>query len=205
LVKSDGFDNVCGVWSDTSGYYEIFLPERTYNCFYVNDGNYRSTSLEAWAWHIIVEEDQRLDFSIGTGEVYNMHVWPNNGGSSTFFISFRPMVLWHTNSTDDKRLINDKEFKLVNISPDLGINDLSVTINGKQTEISSIQMYYETGTDWAMPAYLIQVRRLMPCFGKQTIQVRYEKTIEKEGKMVTQSSMGYFQFYPNYFGLSDFN
>lgn len=203
LIKSEGFNDISGVWSDASGYYEIYLPERTYNCFYVNDGNYKLSTLEAWAWHMIIDEDQKLDFRIGTGEVYNLNAWSNNGGFGSFFISFRPMVLFKDTSYIQE--INNKEFKLLDISPDLDVKDITVTINGKQTEIYTLQKYFESGKDRAMPAYLIQVRRLPPCLGKQTIQVEYEKIIEKGGKKSFQNSMGYFQFYLNFYGFSDFN
>lgn len=157
LIKASGFQNVSGTWSDDEGNYEICLPERTYNCFYVNDGNYKSTTLEAWAWNIIMDEDQKLDFKIGTGEVYNLNAWYNNGGGSTFFISFRPMVLFYNNSGDNKQEINHKTFNLIDISPDLDINDLTVTINGKKTDLYSLQKYFETGyPNQAMPAYQLR-------------------------------------------------
>jgi hypothetical protein len=203
MIYPDAFQDACGVWSDSDGYYEIYLPERTYNCFYVNDGNYKLSTLEAWAWHMIMDQDQELDFKIGTGEVYNLNAWSNNGGFGSIFISFRPMVL--SKDTSYIQEINNKEFKFLDISPDLDIKDITVAINGKQTEIYSMQKYFETGKDRAMPAYLIQVRRLSPCFGKQTIRVEYDKTIKKDGKEIFQNSMGYFQFYVNFFGLSDFN
>lgn len=197
LISASSFEDVSGVWSDANGDYEIDLPERTYNCFYINDGKYKSTTLEAWAWNIVMDEDQKLDFKIGTGEVYNLNVWSNNGGGNAFFISFRPMVLFHNNTGDNRQEINQKAFKLINISPDLDIKDLTVTINGKRAELISLQKYFETGySDQAMPAYLIQVRKSAPYLCKQTIRVEYEKTIEKDNKKVFQNSMGYFQLYP---------
>jgi len=205
LVKPDGFDNVSFVWSDPEGYYEISLPERTYNSFYVNDGNYRLNTLEAWAWHIIADKDQTLDFKIGTGEVYNLNVWPNNGGAGTFFISFRPMVLFHNNKDGAKTTFNEKEYNLTDISPELGIDDIIVRINDKPAEILTVQKIFETGINWVMPSYIIQVRRIMPCFGKQSVMVEYNKTILKESKILPQTSMGYYQFYVNFYGLSDFN
>ncbi len=201
LVKPDAFSNVCGVWTDSSGYYEIYLPERTYNCFYVNDGNYKFSTLEAWAWHMIIDEDQCLDYKIGTGEVYNLNVWVNNGGFGTYFISFRPMVLFHNNKIEYEQLINNKKYKITNISPDLKTKDITVKINGKETGIYSMQRFFETGDNEAMPSYLIQVRRNYPRFGKQTIMVEYDKTIEIDGKKINQNSMGYFQFYLNFEGF----
>ena len=142
-VKPDAFEDVSAVWSDADGYYEITLPERTYNNFYVNDGNYKTTTLEAWSWHMIVDEDLKLDYKIGTGEVYNLSVWPNNGGFNSLLLSFRPMVLGDRSNVNSKMILNDKEFNLLNISPDLDIEDMKITINGKQTEIYSLQEYFE--------------------------------------------------------------
>jgi hypothetical protein len=204
-VKPDAFEDASSVWSDNQGYYEITLPERTYNCFYVNDGNYKSTTLEAWAWHMIIDKDQELDFKIGTGEVYNLNVWPNNGGYNSLLLSFRPMVLGDRSNINSNITINDKQFNLINIAPVLDIKDMKITINGNQAEIYSMQKYFETGKDMAMPAYMIQIRRLAPTFGKQTIRVEYDKSIELNGRKIFQNSMGYFQFNANYSGSSVFN
>ena len=208
LIKPDDFNTVCGVWSDENGYYEIYLPERTYNSFYINDGIYKLSTLEAWAWHIIIDDDQRLDYKIGTGEVYNLNVWVNNGGGGgAYFISFRPMVLSHNNENEKyERLINNNKFNVTDISPDLEIKDITVKINGKDTEIYSLQSYFETSRkNYAMPSYLMQVRQPFSCFGKQTIMVEYDKTIEIDGKKINHNSMGYFQFYLNFEGLSKYN
>jgi hypothetical protein len=204
LVKPDAFEDAYGIWSDGKGYYEIELPERVYNAFYVNDGNYKSTTLEAWSWHMIIDNEQQLDYKIGTGEVYNLHVWPNNGGYNSLFVSFRPMVLGDKDSLHTNQIINNKDFNLVDISPKLDIRDFNITINGEEAEIFSLQEYFETGKDIAMPAYLIQIKRLNPTFGKQTICVEYNKSVVRNGKKVIQNSMGYFQFYTNYSGMFAF-
>jgi hypothetical protein len=204
-VYPDAFEDASAVWSDDKGYYEITLPERTYNCFYVNDGNYKSTTLEAWSWHMIIDSDQELDHKIGTGEVYNLNVWSNNGGYNSLLLSFRPMVLGDRSNVNSKIIINDKEFDLINIAPELDIKDLKITINGEQAEIYSLQKYYETGKDKAMPAYLVQVRRPAETIGKLTIRVEYDKSIELNGRKISRNSMGYFQFNANYSGLSAFN
>jgi hypothetical protein len=204
-IKPDAFEDASATWSDNEGYYEITLPERTYNCFYVNDGNYKSTTLEAWSWHMIIDDDQEFDYKIGTGEVYNLNVWPNNGGYNSLLLSFRPMVLGDRSNSKSIIKINDKAFNLNNIAPELDIKDMKITINGEQVEIYSMQKYFETGKENAMPAYLIQIRQLDPTFGKQTICVEYDKSIEVDGKKISQNSMGYFQFNANYSGKSAFN
>jgi hypothetical protein len=138
MIYPDGFEDACGVWSDVQGCYEIDLPERTYNAFYVNDGNYKSTTLEAWAWHMIMDDDQELDFKIGTGEVYNLNVWPNNGGYYTFSATFRPMVLNMDHEKTHSWKMNEKEFNYINIAPELEIKDLKITLNREQAEIYSM-------------------------------------------------------------------
>lgn len=193
---------------DQMGNYEIELPERTYNSIWVDDESYGITTLEAWGWHIIVDSNQRLDFKVGTGEVYNLNVWPNNGGYHTYFISFRPMVLF-PQKVDEKKyniVLNENEFKITDIAPVLEIEDLSVSVNGKQAKIISVQNYYETGNnEKAMPAYLVQIdRRGLDKTGKQTVALQYEIEMEIGGKKVLRNAMGIFQFYLNYAGLSKY-
>lgn len=203
----DRFSSPTGVWSDSSGYYEIELPERTYNTIIVTNESYGETTLEAWGWHIIVDSDQRLDFKVGTGEVYNLNVWSNNGGGSTYFISFRPMVLMPEELINYRKsgtTINGKEWKVSDIAPELNLEDVKVTVNGQEAGILSLQKYYETSSV-AMPSYLIQVdRQELAWIGKQTVKVEYEKEMGIGGKMVLCNSMGYFQFFLNHSGLSKY-
>lgn len=203
LIHPDAFELNYGIWSNESGYYEILLPERTYNCFYVNDSFYKVNTLETWSWHMIVDSEQRLDFKIGTGEIYNTNVWVNDGGSSTYFISFRPMVLFPGEKNFNKE-INNKNYEVIDMSPDIVNSDLTVRINGKETEIYSIQKFYETGKESALPSYILQIRKLPPRIGKQTIQLEFVKKIYIENKTIIQSAMGYYEFYLNFAGQSKY-
>ena len=201
-IRPDGFRHSMTVWTDEAGYYEIQLPERTYNGIFVDDESYTVDTLEAWGWHIIMDADQRLDFKVGTGEVYSMQVWPNNGGYPTYFISFRPMVL-----VKDKKeyrcSVNNIERQVTDIAPDLEMSDIRVTVNGKEAEIESVQTYYETGSDSMMPAYLVQIRKAdLDRVGKLTFMLEYQKEMEIDGEKTIRNSMGYFQCYMNFWGLS---
>lgn len=203
-IRPDGFRHTMSVWTDASGHYEVQLPERTYNSIFVDDESYTVDTLEAWGWHIIMDADQRLDFKVGTGEVYNMSVWPNNGGYPTYFISFRPMVM--VNNPREYRLtLNNTERKVTNIAPDLDISDIRVTVNGREAEIVSVQRYYETGSERMMPAYLVQIDRTdLDRVGKLTVMLEYQKEMEVGGEKVIRNSMGYYQCYLNFFGLSPY-
>jgi hypothetical protein len=206
-VCPDGFaSESLGKWSDEEGRYEIFLPERTYNAIIAFPKSYSLTELEVWAWHIIMDLDQGIDFKVGTGEVYNLNVWPNNGGGSSYFISFRPMVLWAMEQKTFPVVMNEKEFAILEASPELKPEDLKIMINAKEVDIISCQKYFETSSPGqGMPAYLVQVScKGFPHPEKKTVIVEYKKEVERDQKNIRCQSMGVFQFYLNYNGLSKY-
>lgn len=206
-ICPDGFaSESLGKWSDEEGRYEIYLPERTYNAIIAFPKSYAVTELEVWAWHIIMDSDQSIDFKVGTGEVYNLNVWPNNGGGSSYFISFRPMVLWAMQQKTFPVDINGTEFSITDASPELKPEDLKIMVNEKEVEIISCQKYYETSDPGrGMSAYLVQVSsKGLSHPGKKTVIVEYKKEVERDQKNIMCTSMGVFQFYLNFNGLSKY-
>jgi hypothetical protein len=197
-------DKGVGIVCDSLGNYEVEIPERTYNAIIASYKTWGTKTLEVWGWHIIMDSDQCLDFKIGTGEVYNLNVWANNGGGSSYFISFRPMTFFKMKQYPIN--LNEKEFTLMDCYPPLEPENITVWVNGKEAEIISLQKYQETGSPGnAITAYLVQVNRKgFDMTGKQTITLEYQKEMEAEGKKVICISMGYFQFYLNYSGLSKY-
>ena len=204
----DAFAPPFGIWSDSSGYYELEVPERTYNSVIVNTKDYKISKLEAWGWHIIVDRDQRMDYKIGTAEGYSFNFWANNWGGVAYSIAFRPMALVpqdQINSRDTTIAINGNSWKVIRIAPELEPEHLNVTINGSAAKIISMQKYYETAQGMALPAYIVQVERgehSTP--GKKTVMVEYSSQMEIGGKSVECNSMGYFEFYNGYYGLSKY-
>ncbi|PIP76500.1 MAG: hypothetical protein COW85_13885 [Ignavibacteria bacterium CG22_combo_CG10-13_8_21_14_all_37_15] len=207
-IRPDDFNFNTSIWSDSLGYYEIELPERTYNDIAVVDEDYGIKVAEAWGWHIIMDTDQNMDFKIGTGEVYNLNVWPNNGGGSTYFVSFRPMSLHlYGNAGNPQPVnINGKEFKLINLIPKLEIKDIKVLVNGKECTIFSIQEYFETGSEnGAVKAYLLQIdKKGLNKTGKQNLLLEFNLEEEIDGKKISHNAVGYFQFFTNFHGLSNY-
>jgi len=206
-VCPDGFaSESLGIWSDENGHYEVFLPERTYNAIIAFPKSYAVSELESWAWHIIMDSAQNIDFKVGTGEVYNLNVWPNNGGGNAYFISFRPMVLWALQQKTFPVKINGNEFSIIDASPELKPEDMKITIDGKQVEIISCQKYYETSKPGkGMISYLVQVNsNEIKHPGKKTVIVEFEKEVKRNQKNITCTSMGIFQFYLNFKGLSTY-
>ena len=102
--------------------------------------------------------------------------------------------------------INNDEFQVEGETFDLEPEDINVWINGKEVQIISLQKYFETGKNKAQISYIAQVSREgLSRTGKQTVKVEFETDIEKDGKKVRRSSMGYYQLNLNFTGLSYFN
>jgi len=206
-VGPDQFSSPVTVWSDSQGRFSIDLPERTYNTFYADDQTYRVSTLEMWGWHMIVDRDETFDFTVGNGEVYNLHAWANNGGYGTYFVYFRPMVLPLLEQPLGKTVLNGQEFRVIDITPRLKPDEVTVRINGAKADLVSLQEVYETGTlnnaPSAMPAYLVQVRRgNLPPNGKITLSVEYDTKVTVNDRPVRVRSVGYTQFYNLFSGLS---
>ena len=207
-VGPDEFSSPITVWSEQTGRFSIDLPERTYNVFYVDDHTYGVSTLEMWGWHMVVDRDETFDFVVGNGEVYNLHAWPSNGGFSTYFVYFRPMVLPLTGSASpSETTIDSRRFEVTDIAPRLKAEDLVIKINGTKVDIVSVQEVFETGVPnnvaKAMPAYLVQVRRNnVPANGKITLSLEYDTTIPVEGRPVRVRSVDYAQFYNQFSGYS---
>jgi hypothetical protein len=192
----DGFSGQIGVWGDAEGHYEIEVPERTYNTVQVNNDNYKKTILEPWGWHVVVDRDERMDFKIGTAEIYNLKAWSNNYSKKAFLLSFRPMTLANCPRLYKKYQteINGAKRDVIDIAPELDATDVRVTINGRPATVLSVQRYYETGDKYTMPAYIVQVSGAgIDTRDKTTFVVEYDKTIECEGKQYRCTSMALYQ------------
>lgn len=191
-----GFDDaplMMGVWADRDGKYTIRVPEGCYNAMYADDNSYGKSSLECWGWNIIVDSDETIDLKIGSGEVYSLNVAVSNGGMDTMFLSFRPMVYYKNEEYD--ALVGEKDFHVVDIAPELSIEDITVSVNGRKAEVISLQKLYETAAGgWCMPMYVAQIRKELyaDCLDKQTIILEYDTKDRAKGRAC---SRGFTQFY----------
>ncbi|MDE7325902.1 MAG: hypothetical protein K2N63_06470 [Lachnospiraceae bacterium] len=184
-----------GAWSDKNGEYSIVVPKGCYNTFYVDDSSYKVSTLENWSWHMLVDGDEEHNFKIGNGEVYSLSVWSNNGGSSALFFWFRPMIL--AKKEEYEVTINGEKRGVLDISPELKPEDITVTLNGVKLPVLSLQKIYETGTNYTMPSYVVQTKRYngLPTTGKQTVILEYD-TVRRAGEQTyIARSQGRYQFY----------
>lgn len=194
-MNRPGFDkNISiGVWSDKNGCYSVIVPKGCYNAFWTDDESYGKTSLENWCWHMLIDGDEKLDFKIGNGEVYSLSVWCNNGGGQTLFFWFRPMILGKKSEYDVD--INGRSRMVNDISPELEAEDITVTLNGRELKILSLQRVYETAENYVMPAYIIQTERPSGAVGKQTAVVEYNTAKRSAELGYNAQSQGRVQFY----------
>lgn len=205
-VAFDGKMSCMGAWSNKNGEYSVVVPKGTYNAFYVDDESYGKTSLENWSWHMIVDKDEEHNFKIGNGEVYSLSLWPNNGGSSTLYLYFRPMILPSIKSEEYEIDMNGQKRSVTDISPELELCDLRVMLNGINLEIISLQKIYETSNNYTMPAYIIQTKRWvdnLSTIGKQTVIVEYDTNRRLGSLNYIAQSQGRMQFfYKDVYGLT---
>lgn len=190
------------VWSNKEGEYSVTVPKGRYNNFFVCDHGYGQTVLENWSWNMLVDRDEEHNFKIGNGEVYSLVPWCNNGGGRTMFFWFRPMILPSIKNKKYEVEINGVNRNVNDISPELEASDIKVTLNGRDLKIISLQRIYETGEDYAMPAYIIQTERpykASDTVGKQTAIVEYNNSDRKDKTGYLAQSQGRTQFYFNDF------
>jgi len=197
----EGIESGMGVWSDMDGNYAITLPKGEYNSIFVDDESYAKTSLEAWCWKMLIDQDETHDFKIGNAEVYSLNVCANNGGPGTLFVAFRPMALSYClNPTTYDAKVNDKNYSVVNTCPDIDISEILVTINGRWASNVSLQKIIETGLDGtAMPLYILQIERLVGA-GKQTLVLEYD-FVDTNGERIQSQGITQF-YYTNPYGLA---
>lgn len=194
-MQRTGFDKSIsiGVWSDKNGEYSAVVPKGCYNSFWIDDESYGKTSLESWCWHMLIDNDEQLDFKIGNGEVYSLSVWCNNGGGQTMYFWFRPMILGKKSEYDAE--INGQKRTVTDICPELEIEDITVTLNSRELKILSLQRVYETAENYVMPAYILQTERPRDAVGKQTAVVEYNTAKRSAELGYTAQSQGRIQFY----------
>lgn len=195
------------VWSNGEGEYSVIVPKGFYNNFFVCDHAYGQTVLENWSWQMLIDRDEEHNFKIGNGEVYSLAQWCNNGGGRTMFFWFRPMILPSLNRKEYETEINHIKRCVNDISPELELSDVKVTLNGRDLKVISLQKIYETGDDYVMPAYIIQTERpsykASDTVGKQTVIVEYNNEERKDNVGYLAQSQGRAQFYfKDFFALS---
>ena len=210
VANDNGFENVYAATCYENGYYEMVLPQRTYNTIIANNETYGKTTLETWLWNFTACEDTELNFQVASLEVYNLYVWPNNGGARTVFISFRPMSVHRANQIDKnkdgeldakeiaaaKLSITEEEFKahpFSGLAPILDENKVKVFLDGEEVKVVSVKPYAEyvytkEDKNYYQTAYIVQALRGKNriASGRHFIRVVIEDELLYEGQKIIE-------------------
>lgn len=191
-----GFDAapfIMGTWTDLNGRYSLRVPAGSYNAIYSDDNSYGISSLECWGWNIIADRDEVIDLKIGNGEVYSLNVSVNNGGVQTLFLTFRPMVYFKKEEYDT--VVGEEKVHITDVAPEIAKEDVTVYVNGRKTDVISLQKLYEASPDGLhLPMYMVQIPREMhpDCLDKQTVVLEYDTKDRGNGRAC---SRGFTQFF----------
>ena len=144
-IKNENFESIYQTLSDESGKFELCVPDGVYP-FLTAVRNYGDQYLEYWAQNIPAQQELELHIQIDTLEVYGLHAFIVKGAANALSIYFRPMSL--------------EKFKTgeVDIAPVLRENDITVTVNGRESKVYVVNPVreYIGGERRYLSAYLIQ-------------------------------------------------
>ena len=144
-VKNEKFETMYQTLSDESGKFELCVPDGSYP-FLTAVCDYGGQYLEYWAQNVPAQREPELHIRIDTLEVYGLHAFIVKGAANTLSIYFRPMSLEKFKAGED------------DIAPVLTENDITVTVNGRESKIYVVNLVREyVGEERrCLSAYLIQ-------------------------------------------------
>lgn len=164
-------------YSNIDGHYSMAVTKGNYNCIYaIKPSEYRKTKLEYWAWNVPLFEDMEINPQYNNMEIYGISVIePQVTPNETYMIYFRPMSLKKMislveNQNVDKQsfanagqaeklIIPDKQ-NIYNIAPGMITpNELSVKVDGINSEIVNIERVKEYARGMNYYGYLIQIKK----------------------------------------------
>jgi len=159
FLKDAKFKDVATAKSDKDGRYLLIAPKGCYMAL-VAVKDYMVKYLEYWAWNVPVDRDLEINPRFDRMEVYAINAWRPQGGYSSYQIYFRPMSLSMTMTKIEEAggMANFQKLPVIDIAPDLGKNDIKVSIDGQSANILDLNRVREAaGENQRMFGYLIQV------------------------------------------------
>lgn len=118
--------------------------------------DYRVRFLEYWAWNVKVTGDLKLDAVIDGLEIYACNAFKIQGAFPSLNVYFRPMSLNRLKTLEETADMS--ALKIIDIAPNLTLDDIAVTLNGEDVDVLMINKVKEyAGPGQSMFAYLIQI------------------------------------------------
>lgn len=145
-IKNEQFETLYETVSDEAGTFSLSVPDGIYP-FLTAVRDYGDRYLEYWAQNVPAQRELTLDVRIDTVEVYGLHAFHVKGAANALTVYFRPMSLQKFKSGAHE------------IAPDLDKCNITVLVDGQQSEIYSLNRVQEyAGEDVGLlTAYLLQV------------------------------------------------
>lgn len=180
-LKNKQFENLYETLSDIHGRFSLQVEKGNYYCLYaIKEADYGKTKLEYWTWNVPIFEDIEINPQYNSMEIYGINVIePQVGPYETYMIYFRPMSLKKGLSLSnlENRAKFEREASIrhdtLNIAPNQILpGELTVKINGIESEILNIQKVKEYGRKYVLYGYYIQVLKPEEI---KTMDVVYDK------------------------------
>jgi hypothetical protein len=159
FLKDAKFEDVATAKSDDEGRYIITAPKGRYMAL-VAVKQYMVKYLEYWAWNVPLDQDLEINPRFHRMEVYAINAWRPQGGYPSYQIYFRPMSLSMTMDgiKEAGGMANFQKLPVIDIAPDLGIDDIKVVIDEQRVNILEVNRVRESaGEKQHMFGYLIHV------------------------------------------------
>jgi len=153
MLGRDFRRDVATAVTDEHGMYGVEIEGGTYLAVWICK-DYKEKALEYWAWHVPVYDDLELNARVDGLEVYGLNAfWPRH--ASVLMVYFRPMSLKRFQAWE---AVKHGEPGLIDISPDLGPEDIEVSIDGEPAPLLSVNKVREQTPPDYMDAYLVHVQ-----------------------------------------------
>lgn len=165
-LKNDKFENLFETLTNEDGYFSMVVPKGEYFCLYaIRLSDYGITKLEYWAWNIPLYQDININPQYDRMEIYGVNAFePKVGPYETYMIYFRPMSLTKSlriTNEDNKKQFEQKANRshdTIDIAPKIILpEELTIKINGNETQILNIQKIVEYARGSYLYGYLIQI------------------------------------------------
>jgi len=146
--------------TDGNGGYEINVKKGNYTAIAaVKD--YAVSQLEYWGWNAPAFDDIEINMRVDAIEVYavNAFMIQRSRPFNSMMIYFRPMSLSRYKKLTD---IDLNSSGVINISPDLNENNISVAIDGQTVNILTVNKVIEQGIDKPIKLYGYLVQTTLP-------------------------------------------
>jgi len=157
-LKDARFQNVAETTAANDGSYALTVPKGNYMALAaVKD--YQTQFLEYWAWNVPANEDLEINPRFDRLEVYAVNAWRPQGGYPSYQVYFRPMSLTRVTKkvVAAGGLDGFNKLPLLDIAPELGPGDITVTIDGQTVSILRVNKVLEAvGPNQDMVGYVIQ-------------------------------------------------